>query len=376
MKFNLSSKTFYSYAAAVGKVVNPKSTIPVLNNFLLSLNDSTLSITGCDIENLLTATLPVEEAEGSGSFCVDAARLVSLLKEIPDQGLTVIVDNDLKVTIKYQNGECEFVALNAADYPEYKKKEDDTDEPQSFSIPASALTKGIDNTIFASSNDDFRPMMMGLFLDIKPDNITFVATDTRKLVRYIDSNIKPGITTSCIVPQKPAQIMRTVFNDDDEVMVTLTRKSATLKNGSYTFNCRFIDSVFPDYNRVIPRNNQLTLTADRVALLNVVRRMSLFITQDYGLEKFKITPSKVEVKVEDFNMMSKALESLPVDFTGEQLVIGFNAPFLIEILNTLKSTDVIINLSDPSRPGLFRPSEEPEGTELVMLLMPMTVGEF
>ncbi len=376
MKFNVSSKALYAYSSAVSKVINAKNAMTILNNFYIALDGDTLIVRGSDVENALTARVPVTGAEGGGSFCVDAKRFVDLLKEIPEQGISVEVDDNLNVKVVYSSGDYAFVALPGEEYPEYKKAEDDTAEPQVFKCLASQLISGIENTLFAASNDDYRPMMMGVFFDIKPDGITFVATDTRKLVKFVDRTSAPGITASCIVPPKPANILKSVFGAEDEVTVTLTSKSATFENELIQFNCRFIQGNFPDYNRVIPRNNNLMLSADRQTLLNAVRRVGVFVDPGFGLEKFMITPDKMILKSQDNNLMTSAREDVPCSFTGDKLIIGFSAPFLVEILNTIKTQDVTILLSDPGRPGIFRPGEDKADTELVMLLMPMTVGEF
>jgi DNA polymerase-3 subunit beta len=375
MKFNVPSKTLHAYASAVSKVINSKNALTVLNNFFMTLEGETLIITGSDVENALTARIPVTEASGNGSFCVDARRLVDLFKEIPDQGVTIEVDNNLGVHITYSSGSYDLTAIDGSEYPAYKKDDDDT-APVEFTCPANVITKGIENTLFAASTDDYRLLMMGVYFDIKPDSITFVATDTRKLVKYTNKKANPGITASCIMPAKPANILKNVFSGDEDVKITLSSKSATIENSVFSFNCRFIQGNFPDYNRVIPRNNDLVLTADRATLLNAVRRVGLFVDPGYGLEKFKITPDTVELKSEDNNLMTCARELVPCSFTGERLVIGFSAPFLLEMLSTINTTDVVIKLSDPGRPGIFCPSEDEEDTELVMLLMPMTVGEF
>ena len=375
MKFNISSKTLYAYASAVSKVINSKNALVILNNFHMTLDGDILTITGSDVENALTARVPVADTEGSGSFCVEAKRLVDLLKEIPEQGITVEVDNRNNVVVSYGSGKYEFVAIDGREYPAYKKDEDQG-QPITFSCPAKTIAKGIENTLFAASTDDYRPLMMGVFFDIKEDQMVFVATDTRKLVKYADSTVRPGVQASCIMPAKPAQILRTVFAGDEDLTITLTAKSATIENSTFSFNCRFIQGNFPDYNRVIPRSNNLTLTCDRMTLLNAVRRVGLFVDPGFGLEKFKITPDTVELKSQDNNLMMSANETIPCSFTGQQLIIGFSAPFLLEILSTIQTEDVVVNLSDPGRPGIFRPSEDDGDTELLMLLMPMTVGEF
>ena len=202
MKFCVPSKTFYNYASAVNKVINSKNALTVLNNFLMTLEGDTVTLTGSDVENQLTARIPVTDAQGSGSVCVDARRMVELLKEIPDQGLTVEVDSNYKVRISYSNGGCEFVAIDGIEFPAAKRDEEDTAEPVSFTCPSKVLSRGIENTLFAATTDDYRPVMMGVFFDIKPDGITFVATDTRKLVKYTDNNCQPNVTARQHSPQR------------------------------------------------------------------------------------------------------------------------------------------------------------------------------
>ncbi len=376
MKFNVPSKTLYNYVSSVSKVINSKNALAILNNFLFVLDENTLTITASDLENRLTARVPVTEAEGSGSFCIDARRLVDLLKEMPDQGISFnINDNNLAVEITYPSGNYNLIALNGNEYPSINNDGEDFEKLE-FTCPTEQIIKGIDNTLFAVGNDDLRPQMMGILWDIKPDAITFVATDTRKLVKYRNEMSAPGVEGSCIVPIKPATVIKNVFAKEQEVKVTIEPKSATFESPSFTFNCRFIKGTFPDYNRVIPANNPYTLTIDRHSFLNAVRRVGVFVDPGHGLVKFKLTPDKLIMKAQDNNYLTSAWESVPCDFTGSEMVIGFSAPYLIEIFGTLSTSDIVIKLSDPSRPGVFLPSENDSDSELLMLLMPMTVSEF
>ncbi len=376
MKFNVPSKTLYSTVSAVSKVINSKNALTILNNFLFSLEDNILTITASDLENTLVARVEVMEAEGSGKFCIDARRIVELLKEMPDQGITFnINDDNLAVEITYPSGNYSFIALNGAEYPSNENKDENV-EVLTFTCPTEQLIKGIDNTLFAVGNDELRPQMMGILWDIKPDGITFVATDTRKLVKYHNSLSAPGCEGSCIVPVKPATVLKNVFAKEEEVKVTIEPKSATFESPSFTFNCRFIKGNFPDYNRVIPVNNPYTLTIDRQSFLNAVRRVGVFVDPGHGLVKFKLTPSEVIMKAQDNNFCTSARESVACDFTGNEMVIGFSAPYLIEIFNTLSTSDIIIKLSDPSRPGVFLPSENAKDSEQLIILMPMTVSDF
>ncbi|WP_304475889.1 DNA polymerase III subunit beta [uncultured Muribaculum sp.] len=376
MKFNVSSKTLYSYVSAVSKVINSKNALTILNNFLFELSDNTLTITASDLENTLVAHLEVMDAEGEGKFCVDARRMVDLLKEMPDQGVDVnINDDNLAVEIVYPSGNYSFIAINGNEYPSNESVDESTDIIE-FTCPTEQIIKGIDNTLFAVGNDDLRPQMMGILWDIKPDAITFVATDTRKLVKYRNAMSAPGVEGSCILPIKPATVIKNVFAKEDEVKVTLEPKSATFESPSYKFNCRFIKGSFPDYNRVIPVKNPYVITVDRQSFLNAVRRVGVFVDQGHGLVKFKIEKDQLTMKATDNNFCTSAREVVPCDFTGTEMIIGFSAPYLIEIFNTISTTDILIKLSDPSRPGVFVPSENSENSELLMLLMPMTVSDF
>ncbi len=376
MKFNVSSKALYQAASAVSKVINSKNAMAILNNFLFTLEDNQLTITASDIENTLTARVDVTDTDGEGKFCVDARRVVDLLKELPDMGITFnIDDNNLAIEIKYPGGNFNFIGINGNEYP--SNREDNPGEINCrFTAPTEQILKGIDNTLFAVGNDDLRPQMMGILWDIKPDAITFVATDTRKLVRYRNSMSAPGVECSCIMPLKPSTIIKNVFAKEEKVNITIEPKSATFETDNFTFNCRFIKGNFPDYNRVIPTNNPYVLTIDRASFLNAVKRVGVFVDPGHGLVKFKLTPNELIMKAQDNNFCTSARESLACDFTGNEMVIGFSAPYLIEIFNTLSTTDIVIKLSDPSRPGVFLPDENAADSDLLMLLMPMTVSEF
>ena len=375
MKFNVSSKVLYSATSAVSKVINTKNTLAILDNFLINLTGNVLTITGSDQENALTARVEVEKAKGEGSVCLGARRLVELLKAIPDQGVTVELNEDtLEMQLTYQSGHYSFVGLPANQYPEFAPES--AGEPISFSIATEQMITGLDNTMFAVSNDEYRIIMQGVLFDVAPESITFVATDTRKLVRYIDKRTAPGVTGSCVIPSKPANIIKNVFAKDETLNITMNTSSATIESGNFTFQCTFLNGNYPDYNRVIPRNNTNVLTVDRTALLDAVRRVAIFVEVDGGLEKFRIGSESILIKSNDPSLCTSAREQVPCAYTGTDLTIGFNAAYLTEILNTVKSQEVVVNLGDAGRPGVFRPAEEPDNTELVMLLMPMTVGEF
>lgn len=377
MKFNVPSKQLYSQVSAVSKVISSKNAMAILNSFLFTLEGDTLTITASDVENTLTARMDVSDVDGEGSFCADSKKIVDLLKELPDQGITFeINDANFSIKIRTVNGDFNLIGANGNEYPRTIESTG-TAESLSLAIPAKQLLAGLENTLFAAGNDEIWPQMMGVFMDIKPENLTMVATDSRKLVKFEDNNIQPGIEGSFILPSRPATILKALLGKSDEkVNLEFDSKSGTFSVDKYVFNCRFIKGQFPDYRRVIPQNLPCRLTVGRQDFLNAVKRVAVFVEQGHGLIKFQLKDAKITIKAQDNTLCTSGIETLPCTYSGNDMVIGFGATFLIEIFSTLQSEEVILKVSDPSRPGLFVPSENAEGTDLLMLLMPMTVGEF
>lgn len=377
MKFNVQSKALYTQASAVSKVINSKNPMPILNNFLLELRGSMLYITASDTENILTARVQVLEAEGEGKFCVDARRLTDLLKSMPDIGITFNINDEnlaIEVTYNGDKGKFDFIGINGNEYPATATTHEEG--CISFTAPAEQILTGIDSTMFAVGSDQLRPQMMGIFWDVKPDSLTFVATDTRKLVKCRTMQSAPEVTGSCIMPVKPSTVIRNVFPKEASVKVTIDSKRATLESDDITFSCQLVKGNFPDYNRVIPTNNPYSMTVDRGSMLSALKRVSVFGDQGQNQVKMKITPEEVTIKAVDNNYCTKGMETISCDFNHMEMVIGFSAPYLIEIFSTISTDDVVVNLSDPSRPGVFMPSEQKADCELLMLLMPMNVSEF
>ena len=235
---------------------------------------------------------------------------------------------------------------------------------------------GIENTIFAVATDQIRPQLMGILWDVKPDGIIFVATDTRKLVKYENKSAAPGIERRLILPLKPAVLLKQLLAKEEDVKVVLTDKSATFTTEKLTLSCRLIKGNFPPYERVIPADNPYVATFDRESILTAVRRVSVCADPAHGLMKLRFTHGLLEIKVDDTSHSTFAVEKVPCDYTGRDIVIGFSAGYLIEIFNTLPTENILMKLADPSRPGVFVPEENAENTDLVIILMPMTVQDF
>jgi len=373
MKFNVSSKTLYNYVSSVSKVINTKNTMQILSNFLFTLDGDQLSIKAADMENYLIGRVAVSEAEGAGKFCLDARRIVELLKEMPDQGITFhINDENFEVKIDYSNGCYNTVAINGMEYPEAAESADSAEKIE-FTCTTEQVLKGIENTLFAVGNDQLRPQMMGILWDVKPEELIFVATDTRKLVKYTNATSHPGVTCSFILPVKGAMVIKNVFAKEDEIKVTVRPTSVIFESESFTFDCRLIKGSFPDYNRVIPYNNPYIFTVDRHSFLNAVRRVAVFGDEGGGLVKFKFSPSEVTLRACDNSFGTSGWESVPCNYSGNDLLIGFGSEYLVEILSTFSTSDVVIKLADPSRPALCLPAENDPQCELLMILMPMNI---
>lgn len=380
MKFNVSSKALATQLAAVSKVINSKNALSILDNFLLTLRGNILSITGSDQENVMTATLEVFEPEGEGSVAVPSKRILDMLKEVPGQPLTFYINDDNKeIDIRFLNGHFNFMGIDGNEFP---VQDEVRQEAHRVSLPAEVVRRGLETTLFAVGTETIRPIMTGVYWDICPldeneqpmPGITFVGTDTHKLVRYINTSVNPGLTFSFILPPKPATILRSLIaKEEGEIDIEMDDKSAKFSMGPYTLSCRFINGRYPNYNRVIPANNPFELTVDRVSLLNAMKRVSLFASSASSLVRMNIRPNEVLLAAQDLDYTLSAEERVECEYEGNAMTIGFNATYMIEVLGNIPADTVVIRLSDPARPGIFVPLTDLEGENLLMLLMPMQV---
>lgn len=371
MKFSVSSKVMLAHLSAVSKVVSTKSNIAILSNFLFVVKDGKLVVTGTDKESTIVANVPVEDVEGELSFAISVKKLLDLFKEMPEQGVTFEVDEQtFETSIRCLNGEFKFAGLDGAEFPEREAHEEDL---FSMTIPATEIPRSLDKTIFAAGTDPMRPVMMGILWDIKEDSIVFVSSDTHKLARYINKSVKPNIEGSFILPVKIAAVLTSILEkQEDDVVVSFDSKSVMFEAGDYLLECRFINGKYPNYNAVIPQNNPYEITVDKNALLNVVKRVSIFAT-DGGLIQMNISNNQLLLKATDPEMLSNAEERLACEYQGDELSIGFHKDRLIEVLNSFNVDNIVIKISDPARPGLFLPVEQKEDEDWVVLVMPMMI---
>ncbi len=374
MKFNVPGKALYQQMTAVSKVLNAKNALSILDNFLFEITDNRLTITGSDSENVMSASLEVLNPDMDGSVAIPAKRLLEVVKEVSNQPLTFEIDDATKkVTVKYMSGEFAFMGVDAAEFPVAGKAPENATH---LEMPAPVVVKGLEMTLFAVSTEQIRPIMTGICVDVHAEDITFVSSDTHKLVRYINTLYKPGTELKFILPSKPASILKSLLDKEEGgVVIDLDDKSAVFTFGDYRLSCRFIKGNYPNYNRVIPKDNPFTVTIGRGELLSAVRRVSLFASKASSLVRLGISSDSIKLVSQDLDYATQAHEEVGCQYEGNKMTIGFNAQYMTEVLSNLEGDEVIIKLSDPARPGLFMPAQQKEGEDVVMLQMPMQVIE-
>lgn len=376
MNFTVEGKAFQQCLQSVNKVINSKNTMSILDNMLFNLDNGILSITGSDQENTLTVSMAVASSEGNGSIALDARKLIEITKEISSQPLYFEVNEQTNtVELKYHNGHFTFQGIPGAEYPSFDKGAQSDDEFV-LRIPGKVIRKGVERTLYAVSGDTLRPAMMGIYWDIHENDITFVSSDTHKLVRYINSEAQPGVTTSFIMPAKPAAVlMQSITDGEEEVNIVVRGRNATFTFENKELICRFVNGNYPDYNRVIPKESLYHITVDRQTMLNALRRVSLFANQSSFLVKFDIDSTSIKMTASDIDFGTYSEESVMCEYDGKPMTIGFNAKFSIEILQNLYGDTTLMELTDPARPGILRPLEEKENEDLVTIQMPIQVIE-
>ena len=375
MKFQVLSSDLMSHLSAISRVLSNKNSMPILENFLFEITDNSLKVTASDGDTTMITNIAITEVDGNGRFAVPSKTLLDPLKEMPQQNLTFDIDPaNLEVFVYYANGKYNFIASNADEYPVLKNLDA---EAHSFSVPAQALLNGITSTIFAVADDDLRPVMNGIYIDVKPDNCTFVSSDSKKLVRLINNSIKAGFEASFILPKKPATLLKGIISKEMETAeISFDSKSARIQLADYQVSCRLIEGKFPRYESVIPKNNTNKMTVDRQECINTLRRISVFASQATNQVKFEIDKDQLTVSAQDVDFSISGIEKISCSYDATPIQIGFRANFLIEILNTMPSSDVEFQLADSFRACLIVPSENNEDEDLLMLIMPMQLADF
>ncbi|KPL16677.1 MAG: DNA polymerase III subunit beta [Bacteroides sp. SM23_62] len=375
MKFVVSSTDLLGHLQAVSRVISSKNTLPILDNFLFRLDGNELEITASDLESTLITKMTLENTSDSGSIAVPARILTDTLKEFPEQPLTFEIDNEkLSVVISSENGKFTVVGQNAGDFPQMPSIKQD--QKATVEVPAEVLYSGINKTLFATADDELRPVMNGVYIELATDNLTFVASDAHKLVRYKRTDAKADLDSSFILPKKPASLLKNVLpKEENPVTVEFDDKNAFFSMTEYKLVCRLVEGNYPSYNSVIPTDNPNKLSIDRVEFFNTLKRVSVYSNQASNLVKLALTGNQITVSAQDIDFSISAYERLNCQYDGEDMEIGFKSTFLIEILSNLSSADVVVELSDPTRAGIMLPAvSENEAEDVLMLLMPMMIN--
>jgi DNA polymerase-3 subunit beta len=374
MKFTLSSGALNSRLQSLAKVINSKNSLPILDSFLFEVANNSLKITASDSENIMQTTIALDQCEGDGVFAVPSRTILDAVKELSEQPLTFDIDvNALTIKILYQNGIYNFTAQNADEYPRTTAVPDGA---TLLTIDSSTLADNISRSLFATAQDELRPVMNGIYFDLSADCLAIVASDGHKLVRNQNFNIKSDTPASFILPKKPATLLKnTLSKDGGDVVIKFDDRTAEINFSDTVLTCRLIEGKYPNYNSVIPQNNPNKMVIDRKALISALRRVLPFSSESSQLVRLSLTAGKLELSAEDIDFATSAKEQIVCDYTGNAMSIGFKGGSLQEIINNIDSNEIEMQLADPSRAGIVVPAEQPENENVLMLLMPMLLND-
>ena len=374
MKFTLSSNALSSRLQTLAKVINSKNSLPILESFLFQVHNGQLTLTASDSENVMQTRLKLDQFDTDGDFAIPSHTVLDAVKELPEQPLTFEVNmSTFEVTVGYQNGQYQFTAQNADEYPQTAPIQNDV---HAITIDATALNENINRTLFATDNNEIRPVMNGIYFDLTTDCLAFVASDGHKLVRCRDYSIKSETPAAFILPKKPATLLRNVLDKDSgDVVIKFNSNSAEIHFAEGKLSCRLIEGNYPNYNAAIPNDNPNELTIDRKSLLSAIRRILPFASMSSQLIRFRLEAGMLELSSEDIDFATRAKESLVCEYTGAPLQIGFRGDFFTEILNSIDTDELKIKLGDPSRAGIVVPSKQPENEDVLMLIMPLLLND-
>ena len=371
MKFIVSSIALLKKLQIVGGVINSSNTIPVLDHFLFELESSNLTITASDLETTMSTTIDVD-SESKGKLAIPSKLLLDTLKTFPEQPLTFVVLENNIIEINSNHGKYALAYSDGEQFP----KTIQLDNPSSTKLSSEVLLKAINNTLFAAGNDDLRPVMSGVFFQLSNNSLTFVATDAHKLVKYTRSDFSASETAEFIMPKKPLNLLKATLSDNaDEIEVEYNNSNAKFILDDTLIICRLIDGNYPNYEAVIPKENPNVLTIDRVQFLNSVKRVSIFSNKTTHQIRLRAAGAELNISAEDLDFSNKAEERLTCDYQGDDIQIGFNSRFLLEMLNNLTSSEIKLEMSLPNRAGILKPtSGSVEGESITMLVMPVMLN--
>ncbi len=374
MKFIVSSTALLRSLQKISGVLSTSSTLPILEDFLFELTEEKLRITASDLETTISVELSTDKAEDPGIVAIPAKMLLDIMKTLPELPVTISVNMDnLGVELFAGEGKYKLVGHRSDEFPQVPA----LDNTQVVQLNGALLVNAFNKTLFATGNDELRPVMSGVLCEVNKNEITFVATDAHKLVKYKRSDIKTDETASFILPKKPLSHLKNVMPDDEDVEVKLeyNDSNAVMEFEDITLICRLIDGKYPNYEAVIPTQNPFKLTIDRKSLLNALRRVAIFGSKSTHQVRFKISGKELVLTAEDLDFSSEAKERLTCSYEGEDIEIGFNSRFMQEMLSTLDVDNVVVEMSAPNRAGILVPEESDENEDILMLIMPVMLTQ-
>ena len=374
MKFIVSSLKLLKAVQSLGGVINSNNTLPILDDFLFNISDNELKITASDLETTMIVTIQPDLVEGMGEVTIPARLLIDILKNFPDIPVSFNIDEaTLAIEITTGEGRYKMVGHKSDEFPQVPVLED----ASKWEIPADVLACGFEKTVFATGNDEIRPVMTGVFMEMTNNGLNFVATDAHKLVRYRRLDIKSETLASFIVPKKPINQLKNALSGkaDETVIVEFNKTNASFTMSGFKLVCRLIDGKYPNYEAVIPKSNPNKLTIDRQLLLSAIRRVAIFSSKATHQIRFKITGQELTLTAEDLDYYNEAKERLSCNYNGDDMEIGFNSRFFQEMLGNLNQQEVLLEMSAPNRAGLIIPVDNQNADEdILMLLMPVMLN--
>jgi DNA polymerase-3 subunit beta len=369
MKFIVSSSYLLKQLQVLGSVINSSNTLPILDNFLFELDHKNLSVSASDLETTMSATLEIDSTS-KGSVAVPAKLLLDILKTFPEQPLTFTVEENSTIEISSNSGKYAIAYAPGEEFP----KSVSLDNPSSTVVPSEVLATAISKTIFAAGNDDLRPVMSGVLMQVGAENLTMVATDSHRLVRYRRNDVKCESEESFIIPKKPLNLLKNLLGYvNGNVEIRFNARNASFSFDHIRIICRLIEGRYPNYDAVIPKENPFRLVMNRQDLVSSIRRVAIFSSKSSSQVKLAIQGSELNLTAEDLDYANSANERLACQYNGEDMEIAFNAKFISEMLSNLDSERISLNMSAPNRAGILLPdSDTPDADEdLLMLVMPV-----
>jgi len=373
MKFIANSAYLLKQLSNINGVITTNPVVPILENFLFELDKGSLTVTASDLQTSMITELQVESKE-KGSIAVPARILLDTLKNLPEQPVTFSIDESTySVEIISDNGRYKLSGENATDFPKVPTVSNDF----TAEISSEVLGRAVNNTIFATSNDELRPAMTGVYVNIGDKNTTFVATDGHRLVRYRRTDVKSDNANAIIIPRKTLNLLKaTLPSENTDVNINFNLSNAFFKFGNIKMICRLIDERFPDYENVIPSGNNIKMSIERSDLLSALKRISIYANKTTHQVRLKITGSELQISAEDLDFSNEANERLSCEHDGEDIEIGFNAKFLIEMLTNMDSDRIRLTMSAPNKAGVILPDEKDKAEDILMLVMPVMLNQY